>query len=141
MIRVRIARASRDLAAAEKFYRHGLQLALVDRFVDHAGYDGVILALPGDAQLEITGHARGRIAAPDPDDLLVIYLPSAERFTWLRARLESMGHAGVPALNPYWRGRSVTIEDPDGWRVVLCRPEAAGITTSATSARPAHTSR
>ncbi|WP_425293855.1 hypothetical protein [Microvirga pakistanensis] len=23
--------------------------------------------------------------------------------------------------NPYWLGQSVTFEDPDGWRVVLCQ--------------------
>ncbi|HEX6397502.1 MAG TPA: VOC family protein [Steroidobacteraceae bacterium] len=138
---MRIARASRDLARAERFYRHGLQLPLVDRFADHAGYDGVILALPGDAHLEITRHPRGRTAAPDPDDLLVLYLPSLERFSWLRAHLEHMGHPGVRAVNPYWHDKSLTLEDPDGWRVVLCHPGVAGTATSATSDPPSHTLR
>lgn len=125
MTRVRVARASRDLASAERFYRHGLQFSLIDRFDDHAGYHGVILALPGDAHLEITQHARGRGAAPDPDDLLVLYLPSAERLAWLRTRLEHLGHDSVRPLNPYWLDKSVTFEDPDGWRVVLCHPHTA----------------
>lgn len=122
---VRIARASRDLARAEMFYRRGLQLTLVDRFADHAGYDGVILALPGSAHLEITRHARGRGASPDPDDLLVLYLPSAAQFARSCDRLARLGHDPVEPANPWWRDRAATFEDPDGWRVVLCRPRIA----------------
>jgi catechol 2,3-dioxygenase-like lactoylglutathione lyase family enzyme len=127
---VRIARASRDLARTEMFYRKGLQFTLVDRFTGHAGYDGVILALPGDAHLEITQHARGRVTPPDPDDLLVLYLSSSSALASLRARLERLGHARVPPVNPWWRDKSVTFEDPDGWRVVLCHVHTAAPATS-----------
>jgi hypothetical protein len=35
-------------------------------------------------------------------------------------RLEAHGGTEVVAENPYWTGRgAITIEDPDGWRVVL----------------------
>lgn len=117
---VRIARASRNLAAAEKFYRLGLEFPLVDRFEDHAGYRGVILAMPGNAHLEITEHVRGRAAEPDADDLLVLYLPAAAPLARMRARLERLGHGVVQPVNPYWANRSLTFADPDGWRVVLC---------------------
>lgn len=31
-----------------------------------------------------------------------------------------MGHPAVEAENPYWEEHgAVTVEDPDGWRVVL----------------------
>ena len=63
--------------------------------------------------------------APDPDDLLVLYLPSAVRLAQMRTRLERLGHACVQPMNPYWREKSVTFEDPDGWRVVLCQPQNA----------------
>ena len=131
MTALRIARASRDLIRAEAFYRRGLQLALVDRFEGHAGYDGVILALPGGAQLEITQHARGRLTRPDVDDLLVLYLPSAAAVASLCCRLERLGHARVRPANPWWHRRAATFEDPDGWQVVLCHVAS----TSAASGR------
>ena len=35
-------------------------------------------------------------------------------------RLGMMGYPPVPPENPYWSAdRAVTVEDPDGWRVVL----------------------
>lgn len=122
---VRIARASRDLAASERFYRRGLQFPLVERFEDHCGYSGVILAMPGNSHLEITQHARGRAAEPDADDLLVLYLPARDQLHKLRLRLERMGHACIPPANPYWKGRSLTFPDPDGWRIVLCMASCA----------------
>lgn len=119
--RVRIARATQRLESMICFYRDGLGLKVVEQFEDHAGYTGVILAVSGGVELEITRHARGRIATPpDPDDLLVIYLPSRRHVARVRERLERAGHASVEPLNPYWSGRSVTFEDPDAWRVVLC---------------------
>ena len=35
------------------------------------------------------------------------------------ARLADLGYPDVEPENPYWDGRSITIADPDGWRVVL----------------------
>ena len=34
-------------------------------------------------------------------------------------RLQEQGHTAIEAENPYWKGKSQTFEDPDGWRVVL----------------------
>ena len=119
--RVRIARATRRLETMTRFYRDGLGLEALERFSDHAGYSGVILGLTGGVEIEITRHARGRTAMPpDPDDLLVIYLPTARHVTCARERLERAGHASVEPLNPYWLDRAFTFEDPDGWRIVLC---------------------
>jgi hypothetical protein len=39
--------------------------------------------------------------------------------------MERLGHKEVEPENPYWRGRALTYEDPDGWRVVVC--STAGI--------------
>jgi hypothetical protein len=36
------------------------------------------------------------------------------------ARAAALGYSPVEPENPYWSGKSVTFEDPDGWRVVLC---------------------
>lgn len=104
-----------------RFYRDGLGLAVTDQFEGHAGYSGVIFELARDVELEITNHTHGRAPIePDPDDLLVIYLPSAGRVARRRQRLERQGYVRVDPVNPWWSGRAVTFEDPDGWRVVLC---------------------
>jgi hypothetical protein len=39
-------------------------------------------------------------------------------------RLHDQGHAPVEPENPYWEDKSLTFEDPDGWRVVIYRGEA-----------------
>lgn len=120
-VQLRIARATRRLAEMTRFYRDGLALEITDQFEDHDGYSGVVFALGVGVELELTRHTSGRIgAAPDGDDLLVLYLPSAAAIALARNRLESSGYASVAPLNPYWRGWAATFEDPDGWRVVLC---------------------
>jgi len=124
-VRVRIARATRQLERAVSFYRDGLGFVLVDRFEGHAGYAGVILEMPGGAHLEFTQHeATLCTSMPDADDLLVLYLPSSAAVAKLRKKLERRGHASVQPANPYWADKSVTFEDPDGWRVVLCNSAA-----------------
>ena len=46
-------------------------------------------------------------------------IPDREARRALIDRLHAMGYPEVEPGNPYWRGRSTTIADPDGWRVVL----------------------
>lgn len=119
--KLRVARATDDLEAMIRFYRDGLGLAVLCRFEDHDGFDGVMLGHP-DApyHLEFTrahGHPAGR--APGPENLLVFYLP--ERAAW-QAAIDAMEAAGFPrvsAINPYWDAAGATFEDPDGYRVVL----------------------
>jgi catechol 2,3-dioxygenase-like lactoylglutathione lyase family enzyme len=123
--RLRIARATARLERMVAFYRDGLGLPLLERFEKHAGYSGVILGLPGGAQLEFTQHdaaAPGRV--PDPDDLLVLYFPSAAQIA--RLRPDRLGPRNLQPVNPYWLDKSVTLEDPDGWRVVLCDSSRPG---------------
>lgn len=124
---VRIARPTDQLDAVTTFYRDGLGLEQVDEFRDHGGYDGVMFGLPGrQYHLEFTRHVSGsRCPAPSTDNLLVLYIPDPGELKGMRERLEALGHRAVEPGNPYWRGQSVTYEDPDGWRVVLCN--SAGI--------------
>lgn len=118
---LRVARASDDLAGVLRFYREGLGFEVVGSFEDHAGFDGVMLGLPGLAyHLEFTrerGRAAGR--APTEENLLVFYLPDPE--DWRRAvgRMRAHGYEPVRSHNPYWDVRGATFEDPDGYRVVL----------------------
>ena len=119
---VRVARPTDQLEKVTAFYRDGLGLRELARFEQHDGYEGVMLGLPGATyHLEFTRqHAGSPGPAPSLDNLLVLYIPDARQLRDLSDRLERLGHRPVAPENPYWRDKSVTFEDPDGWRVVLC---------------------
>ncbi|MGW5211740.1 VOC family protein [Streptomyces sp. NPDC004051] len=122
---IRIARPSRDLAAAERFWCGGLGLSVVWRTGGGAppgGHDLLMLGWPdADWHLELV-HEPGRPVEPRPteEDLLVIYLDGPVPDD-LVARLEQHGGTAVPSPDPYWNEWGVTVEDPDGYRLVLCR--------------------
>lgn len=120
-VQVRVARPTDRLEEVVRFYRDGLGLKELGEFKAHAGYDGVMLGLPGHAyHLEFTQHEEGSpCPAPTKDNLLVFYIPDEAAIKKLAERLNAMGYPAVPPENPYWAERGVTIEDPDGWRVVL----------------------
>jgi len=122
---VRIARHTAQLESVVAFYRDGLGLPELYRFVDHDGYDGVMLGLPGKAlHLEFTQCAGGAPPSlPSGDDLLVLYIPDPAQLASWCERLELHGHSPVTPKNPYWLHDAVTFEDPDGWCVVLCNSE------------------
>ena len=123
---VRIARPTDQLEAVVAFYRDGLGLTELFRFDGHAGYDGVMLGLPGSAyHLEFTQHVDGSpCPAPTRDNLLVFYVPDRSAIETVVARLSERGHPPVEAANPFWtEAGAITIEDPDGWRVVLMPSE------------------
>ena len=119
---VRIARPTDNLEQLVAFYREGVGLPEIGRFADHSGYDGVMLGLPGrQYHLELTRHVNGSPgAAPSRDHLLVLYVPDESERLALVQRLEAFGAPRVEPENPYWADKSVTFEDPDGWRVVIC---------------------
>lgn len=118
---LRVARPTDNLEAVLRFYQDGLGMELVASFEDHAGFDGVMLALPDAAyHLEFThkrGHNVGR--APSQDHLLVFYLPDSAAWQAAIERMQAQGYAPVPSYNPYWDERGATFEDPDGYRVVF----------------------
>ncbi|HZJ55683.1 MAG TPA: VOC family protein [Myxococcaceae bacterium] len=118
---VRVARPSDDLRALLPFYCDGLGLEILGSFVDHQGFDGVMLGRPGAPyHLELThqrGHPVGR--APSRDHLLVFYLPDRSQWTQAVQRMRAAGFEPVPSYNPYWDREGTTFEDPDGYRIVL----------------------
>lgn len=115
---VRIARPTTDLATAERFYVEGLGLDVLCRVAAAGpGEHDLVMVGPRGASwhLELVGGA-GR-PTPTAEDLLVVYLgapidPAAV------ARLEEAGGA-VVAQGPYWDRWGVTVQDPDGYRLVL----------------------
>ncbi|MFL5331347.1 MAG: VOC family protein [Gemmataceae bacterium] len=118
---LRVARPTDNLAAIVAFYRDSLGFHVLGEFQDHDGFDGVILGHMGSAyHLEFTrkaGHTVGR--APTQDHLLVFYLPDAQEWEAVIARMERAGHKPVTSFNPYWDRHGRTFEDPDGYRIVL----------------------
>lgn len=117
-VRSRVARPVASLSASVAFYEGLLGLLVMGSFQDHAGYDGVFLALPGGGELELT---TGVVVPTAPDDLLCLYLDSSASVAALDAALP----ASVPRVqpqNPYWADYGVTLLDPDGYRVVLTSP-------------------
>lgn len=118
---IRIARPTHQLAKVVRFYTEGLGLKAIGSFENHEGYSGVMIGLPGHAyHLEFTEHERGSpCPAPTKDNLLIFYIPERQAIERVVARLSAMGYAAVKPENPYWAHEGVTIEDPDGWRIVL----------------------
>jgi GNAT superfamily N-acetyltransferase len=114
---LRVARHTDRLSELVAFYRDGLGLAEIGGFRDYDGYDGAFLDVPGTrAHLEFTSGGAHRALAPDPESLLVLYLDDAQRVAEVVRRLDV---DPVRPANPYWAQHGVTVEDPDGFRVVL----------------------
>ncbi|MFC4516369.1 MULTISPECIES: VOC family protein [Streptomyces] len=128
---VRIARPSRDLRAAERFWVLGLGLdILYQHAADHnAGrrHSLLMVGWPGATWHLELAHDPAAPVEPQPtaEDLLVVYLgepiPDA-----LLERLEQHGGERVPAHNPYWDTWGVTVRDPDGYLLVLSTRSWAG---------------
>ena len=120
---LRIARPSRDLAAAERFWVAGLGLEVLLRIDDSAvgGHALLMLGWPDAGwHFELVGDPGGQTPpAPTEEDLLVLYLdgPVDEDVV---TRLIDAGGVRMVARNPYWEEWGVTIADPDGYRLVLC---------------------
>lgn len=122
MAQVRIARPTDRLDDVVRFYEQGLGLRKLAEFHDHAGYDGVMLGLPGtDYHLEFTSHVDGSPGtAPSSENLLVLYFDDEEQMSRAVDRLSGFGVAAVALDNPYWGANGGTaFPDPDGWIVVL----------------------
>lgn len=128
VVQVRVARPTDRLDEVVRFYRDGLGLKEIGSFAEHAGYAGVMLGLPGAAyHLEFTAHDEGSACpAPTRDNLLVFYIPDRAAIDRTVERLALMGYPAVAPENPYWLAAGVTVEDPDGWRVVMMN--TSGIT-------------
>jgi len=119
---LRIARPSRDLARAQRFWVNGLELEVLYRTGPEAegGHSLLMLGWPQAAwHLELVGGPGGELPInPTDEDLLVLYVDGpidsavVDRLVWA-------GGQEVAARNPYWDEWGVTVVDPDGYRLVL----------------------
>jgi catechol 2,3-dioxygenase-like lactoylglutathione lyase family enzyme len=118
-MKLRVARHTDRLEDVVAFYRDCLGLPEIGRFVDHDGYDGVFLDVPGTgAHLEFTAGGAHRAPEPHPESLLVFYVESQAE---LEAIAQRISRPPVAAANPYWQDRALAFEDPDGFQVLLTR--------------------
>lgn len=118
---VRIARPTDKLEEVIDFYVNGLGLKQIQKFTGNRGYEGVIIGLPDvNYHLEFTRHIDGSpCPAPTKDNLLVFYIANKNEINKVSDRLQKMGYKEVEPDNGYWKEQGITIEDPDGWRIVL----------------------
>jgi len=120
---LRIARPSRDLDRAERFWVDGLGLEVLYRTGPAAegGHALLMLGWPQAAwHLELVGDPGGETPPSSTDeDLLVLYVggPIDEEAV---DQLVRAGGQQVAARNPYWDRWGVTFVDPDGYRLVVC---------------------
>jgi catechol 2,3-dioxygenase-like lactoylglutathione lyase family enzyme len=100
-MQLRVARPTRHLTAARRFYGEALGLPVVASFEGHDGYSGVVFGLPDAArQLELVWHEAAA------------------------SRLQAAGLEPREAANPYWaKNGAACFVDPDGYWLVLS-PEA-----------------
>lgn len=126
---IRIARPSKSLAAAERFWTDGLGLHVLWRTSpgEHVegGHQLLMLGWKNAAwhlELVEVPNDDGADLQPRPteEDLLVLYLEGPVEVTQVE-NLVNAGGKKVNAKNPYWNTWGVTIEDPDGYRLVLCQ--------------------
>ncbi|CAI2511061.1 Uncharacterised protein [Serratia ficaria] len=122
---LRVARPSDRLQEIAAMYCRGLGFEILGEFVDHQGFDGVMIGHPQHAyHLEFTHHHGVRAGrAPTQDHLLVFYLPEADEWRQACERMLAAGFSPVSAYNPYWDRLGRTFEDVDGYRVVLQRQD------------------
>ncbi|MER6633681.1 VOC family protein [Streptomyces sp. NPDC000987] len=121
---LRIARPSRDPAAAERFWADGFGLSVVWRTEggpEPGEHELLMLGRPDAGwHLELVRDpVRPVEPRPTEEDLLVIYVDGPVPDD-LVARLEAHGGRRVLSPNPYWNRWGVTVQDPDGYRLVLC---------------------
>lgn len=120
---LRIARPSKDLESACRFWRDGVGMRVLWRTEPAELGDGehelVMLGFAGAAwHLELVFAHDAPRPTPTDEDLLVLYLDGPVPAEVI-SRMEACGGRRVTAANPYWESWGVTVQDPDGYRLVL----------------------
>ena len=108
-------------------YERGLGLSVLTTFINHDGFDGVILGRDGEPyHLEFTAK-RGQLfgRAPSEDHLLVFYVEDEHEWDATCSAMVRAGFRRVESANPYWEVNGRTFEDLDGYRVVLSKESSA----------------
>ncbi|MDF2119372.1 VOC family protein [Roseiarcaceae bacterium H3SJ34-1] len=124
-----IARPTARFDEVIAFYRDGLGLPVLFQF-DEGGAKGGMVGLPGSGHhLEFIqpGDAAGlQFDVPNKLHALVLHMPDPAEVEALSERLRARGLSPVTPGNPYWIGRAIVYEDPDGWPIVLATGNGLG---------------
>lgn len=129
---IRIARPTRNIDQAQRFYIDGLGMEELYRVTpEDAAHEGaghvddlVMLGWSNASwHLELVlDHTEdmGNVCLPQPtvEDLLVVYVDGPIDHDAVK-KLVAVGGKEVRPKNPYWEEWGVTVEDPDGYRIVL----------------------
>lgn len=120
-VQFRIARPTNQLEKLIDFYEKGLGLERIGEFWQHEGYDGIMLGLPDNQyHIEFTQSEEiMELPHPTKEHLFVFYVANRFERDKIVNRLACLGYQEAEPENPYWGRGGVTIEDPDGWRIVL----------------------
>ena len=104
-------------------YKAALGLQELGRFANHAGFDGVMLGVPGAAcHFEFTSCPSHPVRpAPTAEDLWVYYLPGVVAWQAACALMLQAGFTRVGSFNPYWDQAGRSFQDHDGYRIVMQR--------------------
>ncbi len=118
---LRVVRPTDDLAPIRDFHVDALQFSVITDFEDHAGFDGLIVGIPGATHHLAFTRKQGFSAggAATAENLLVFYLPDRAEWESTTQRMRDHGFQPVEPHNPYWLRHGETFEDADGYRVVL----------------------
>jgi catechol 2,3-dioxygenase-like lactoylglutathione lyase family enzyme len=104
------------------FYCDGLGLPVLFQF-EADGVKGGMVGLPGSGHhlefIQPANAADMSFDAPNKLHALVLHLPEPTDVELVSQRLQARGLTPVIPGNPYWIGRAVVYEDPDGWPIVL----------------------
>jgi catechol 2,3-dioxygenase-like lactoylglutathione lyase family enzyme len=135
---IRIARPTRNIRQARRFYTDGLGMEELYRVTpEDAAHEGtehvddlVMLGWPNASwHLELVlDHTKDaeNVCLPQPtvEDLLVVYVNGPIDRDAVK-KLVTAGGKEVRPKNPYWEEWGVTVEDPDGYRIVLSQRQWA----------------
>lgn len=120
-MKFRVARHTNDMQAMIDFYTNVIGLEVTDSFEDHnGGYNGVILGHPiSEWELEFTTSSTAANHTFDQDDNLVFYAKNEKEYNEFMQRIAENNVETTQAANPYWNEFGVTVQDPDGYNVIV----------------------
>jgi len=117
-----IARPTARFDEVIAFYRDGLGLPVLFQF-EANGAKGGMVGLPSSGHhlefIQPANAADMSFDAPNKLHALVLHMPEPTDVELVSQRLQARGLKQMTPGNPYWIGRAVVYEDPDGWPIVL----------------------
>lgn len=117
----RYARHTTNLNRLKEFYTKVIGLGVIGHFENHNNYNGIFLGLKNENwHLEFTTSSDAPSHITDDDDALVFYYDSLHEINERLEIAKSLRIKQVNPKNPYWNSNSISLLDPDGFRVILC---------------------